>query len=193
MARATFNRAAFLSAATELQEDIVPSGPLGLGDIPIRELTAAQRLEAVEVAKVIGADGSEVALPDGSAKLDTAMYWAALIQMSVLDPGSCEWDGDTFVKGGAQLLTPEDIPDLAARGKEVLSVLAQRVINLSWLGRGDLFRSRQTADGEQPAAGADVAEPRNETDSEGSANGDNRAAVGARDVPDVGELAADGE
>jgi hypothetical protein len=189
----TFDRTRFLSAATELLEDVVPSGPLGLGDIPIRELTAAQRLEAVEVAKVIGADGEIVTLPDGSAKLDTAMYWAALIQMSVLDPNTCTWNGDTFVQGGALLLTPADIPELASKGREALQVLAQHIQNLSWLQKVHLFRSSKALDRGEPATGANASEPGNASKRKRGKNGNDGTPVGTGNVPDVGEPPADGE
>lgn len=126
---------------------------LGLGDIAIRELTAAQRLEAVEAAKVFDADGEEVTLTDGTAKLDAAKYWACIITMSVLDPASC-YDGETFTEGaGRLLLTPDDIFELAERGKEVVQPLAQRILNLSWMTKDAMFRLRPTADDREPAPG----------------------------------------
>ena len=175
---AKFDRKAFLSAATTLLEDVVPSGLLGLGDVPIRELTAAQRLEAVEVAKVYDADGEEITLPDGTTKLDTAKYWAALIQMSVLDPATC-YDGDTFVEGrGSLLLEPDDILELAERGREVLRVLAQHIMNTSWLTRADLFRGNHEAHDRQPAENQDDG-PRDQGDEpQGVGAGDDGTRVG---------------
>lgn len=177
-----FDRAAFLSATTTLLEDVIPgSRPgigrlLGLGDIPIRELTAAQRLEAVEVAKIFDAEGEEVTLPDGTAKLDTTKYWAALIQMSVLDPNTC-YDGDTFKEGqGSLLLEPDDILTLSEQGKEALQALAQQVMNLSWLTRNDLFRSNPQTDDRQPPAGAGA--DTTGTDTEGMEPGNDGAGVG---------------
>ena len=173
---AKFDRQAFLSAATTLLEDVVPSGPLGLGDIPIRELTAAQRLEAVEVAKLYDAEGEEITLPDGTVKIDSARYWASLVQMSVLDPATC-YEGETFVEGrGSLLLTPDDILDLAEQGKEALRNLAQHTMNLSWLTREHLFRSRAVAHDSEPTADASVGDAG--TDAQGVDAGDDGTVLG---------------
>ncbi len=175
-----FTKAQFLSAATTLLEDVVPSGPLGLGDVPIRELTAAQRLEAVEAAKLFDADGEEITLPDGTAKLDTARYWAALIVGSVLDPDSCYPEGDVFVEGrGVLLLTPDDIFELAERGKEVLRVLAQHIQNLSWLTREDMFRLRPTTDDSEPTPRSDDGDLASGVEPQGMDAGNDGAVLGA--------------
>jgi hypothetical protein len=181
----TFDRQRFLSAATELLEDIVPSGTLGLGDVPIRELTAAQNLEAIEVAKLLDGEGNEITLPDGTAKIDNALYWAALVQMSVLDPATC-YDGETFVPGkGTLLLSPEDIPALAGQGKEGLQRLVTHIRNLSWLTQDHLFRSRTQAHDRQSPTGAGAPTAGAGTPGEGAGDGGDGAAVGAGDVPDV--------
>lgn len=180
---ARFDRASFLTAATTLLEDIIPAErvtSLGLGDIPIRELTAAQRLEAVEVAKVYDADGEEITLPDGTIKLDNTRYWASIVQMSVLDPATCYTPEGVFQEGqGALLLTPDDIFTLAEQGKEALQPLAQRIMNLSWMTKADMFRFSEKADDRQPPAGK-IAIPNDEgTEPEGMGAGDDGAVLGA--------------
>lgn len=185
-----FTRASFLSAATTLLEDVIPEKnckPFGLGDIPIRELTAAQRLEAVEVAKVYDADGEEITLTDGTTKIDSARYWAAIITMSVLDPSTCYDEQGAFVEGvGSLLLTPDDIFDLSERGKEVLQALAQRIMSLSWLTRADMFRFSKTPDDPKPPEGAEPgaadtgAIPQGmEPSNDGAVLGDGDVGVGA--------------
>lgn len=153
---ARFDRASFLSAATKLQEDVIPEErvtSLGIGDIPIRELTAAQRLEAVEVAKVYDSEGEEVTLPDGTTKIDSVKYWAAIVQMSVLDPNTCYQDGAFQEGAGALLLSPDDIFTLAEQGKEVLRPLAERIMSLSWMTKDAMFRFSTEVDDRQPPAG----------------------------------------
>lgn len=163
----TFDRAAFLSAATTLLEDVVPGGALGLEHVPIRELTAAQRLEAVEVAKAYDAEGEEITLPDGSTRLDMAKYWAAIVQMSVLDPATC-YDGDTFLEGkGRTLLTPDDIFTLAEQGKEGVQDLAQYILRLSWMTRDAMFRHRPQVDDSQSTQGDGDSAPNGGTPPEG--------------------------
>lgn len=178
----SFNRQSFLSAATTILEDVIPADRvsiLGLGDIPIRELTAAQRLEAVEVAKLYDADGEEVTLPDGTTKIDLARYWATIITMSLLDPATC-YEGDAFTEGtGALLLTPDDIFDLAERGKEVLQPLAQRILNLSWMTRDAMFRFNPQTDDRQPAADASAGPSDEGVDPQGVDVGDDGTLLGA--------------
>jgi hypothetical protein len=178
---ARFTRASFLLAATTLMEDVIPAvniSVLGLGDVPIRELTAAQRLEAIEVAKVFDADGEEVALPDGTTKIDATKYWASLITMSLLDPNTC-YEGETFQEGRGQLLlTPDDIFDLAERGKEVLQPLAQRILNLSWMTKPALFRSGGETDNSESAQGAGDGAADTGDEPEGMEPGDDGAVLG---------------
>jgi hypothetical protein len=178
-----FNRATFLSAATTLLEDVIPEANvsiLGIGPIPIRELTAAQRLEAIEAAKMYDAEGDEVTLPDGTAKIDAVKYWASLITMSVLDPSTC-FDGDgTFQEGkGTLLLTPDDIFELAERGKEVVQPLAQRILNLSWMTRDAMFRLNPQTDDRESTAGAGDGAAGTGASPQGMDTGDDGISMGA--------------
>lgn len=177
----TFDRAVFLSAAASLLEDVIPAeriSTLGLGDVPIRELTAAQRLEAVEVAKIFNADGEEETLPDGTTKLNTAIYWAAVVQMSVLDPATC-FEGDVFQEGqGSLLLSPDDIFTLAEQGKEVLQSLAQYILQLSWMTKPALFRFSKKTDDQQPPTDEGAFPGDTGTDAQGMESSNDGAVLG---------------
>jgi hypothetical protein len=174
----TFDRAAFLSAATELLETMAPSGALGLGLVPIRELTAKQRLDAVELAKMRDGEGNVIEDAEGNAQIDNAMYTAALIQMSVLDPATCEWDGEQPVPGtGSLLLKPADVVVLASKGRESLQPLARQITTLSGISKEFLFRLREELDGKQRDAEASAGVDRRAADSGGAADSGDGADV----------------
>lgn len=176
---AAFDRAAFLSAATELLETMAPSGALGLGLVPIRELTAKQRLDAVELAKMRDGEGNVIEDAEGNAQIDNAMYTAALIQMSVLDPATCEWDGEQPVPGtGSLLLKPADVVTLATKGRESLQPLARQITVLSGISKEFLFRLREKLDGEQRDAETGAGADRLAADSGGATDGSDGAAMG---------------
>lgn len=176
---ATFDRAAFLNAATDLLETMAPSGALGLGLVPIRELTAKQRLDAVELAKQRDGEGNVIEDEEGNAQIDNAMYTAALIQMSVLDPATCEWDGEQPVPGtGSLLLKPADVVTLATKGRESLQPLARQITVLSGISKEFLFRLREKLDGEQRDAETGAGADRGPADSGGTTDGGDGAPVG---------------
>jgi hypothetical protein len=129
------DRSTFMQAATRLHELEVDSGPLGLGAVWIRELTARQRVDALEGAYLRDSDGAVLTTDMGYTRYDDTLYRAFLLQASVIDGA-----------GGAAILTLEDVPELAARGRECLRGLSDQVLNLSWLSKEDLFRSRSTPD-----------------------------------------------
>jgi hypothetical protein len=129
------DRQTFMAAALALHELEVDSGPLGLGMVWIRELTARQRVDALEGAYLRGDDGAILTTDQGYNRYDDTLYRAFLLQSSVLAG-----------EGGQPILTLEDVPDLAARGRECLRGLSDQVLTLSWLSKEDLFRSRQAPD-----------------------------------------------
>jgi hypothetical protein len=175
----TIDRAAFLSAATDLLETMAPSGALGLGLVPIRELTAKQRLDAVELAKIRDGDGNVIEDAEGNAQIDNAMYTAALIQMSVLDPATCQWDGEQPIPGtGTLLLKPADVVTLATKGRESLQPLARQITVLSGISKEFLFRLREELDSQQRDADAGDGTDRGSADSGGATDSNIGAAVG---------------
>ena len=138
------DRATFMQAAVSLHELEVESGPLGLGKVWIRELTARQRVDALEGAYLRDAEGAVLATDQGFNRYDDALYRAFLLQAALLDTA-----------GGDPILSLEDVAELAERGRDCLRTLSQEVLNLSWLSKEDLFRSRQETDNRQrdPQAG----------------------------------------
>lgn len=147
-ANGKLTRAAFLAAATKLHELDVASGALGLGTVWIRELTARQRLDALDASKVRDSAGEAILTPDGAAQYDDALYRAYLIQAALLDK-----------QGGQPILTLEDVPTLAERGRECLRGLSTEILNLSWLDEVSLFRGDRSADDRQRDTDASAGEP----------------------------------
>lgn len=129
------DRQTFMAAATRLHELEVESKALGLGKVWIRELTARQRVDALEGAYLRGDDGAVLTTDLGYSRYDDALYRAFLLQASLLSE-----------ENGTPILTLEDVPELAGRGRECLRALSEEVLNLSWLSKEDLFRIRQEAD-----------------------------------------------
>lgn len=136
-------RDAFLKAAVLLHEDQIDSGALGLGLVWARELTARQRMDILEAARTRDAEGNAIADADGTAQYDDAIYRAMAIQAGLLDG-----------PGGAPVLTLEDVPALAEKGRECLKPLAAGILNLSWMTEADLRRFRAPVDDRQPGQSA---------------------------------------
>lgn len=135
------DRQTFLQAATHLHELEADSGALGLGKVWIRELTARQRVDALEGAYLRGDDGQVMTTDQGFPRYDDALYRAFLLQASLLDKAE-----------GTQILTLEDVPTLAEKGRDCLRNLTTEILNLSWLSKEDLFRSREEIDDRERAA-----------------------------------------
>lgn len=133
-------REAFLKAATSLHEDQADSGALGLGLVWIRELTARQRLDIQEAAQERNAEGEVMGADEG-------LYRALIIQASLIDG-----------PGGDPVLTMDDVPRLAEKGRDCLRLLATAALNLSWLTEADLCRFRASVDGQQPDSDASTTE-----------------------------------
>lgn len=141
-------RAAFLKAATRLHELEVESGPLGLGKVWVRELTARQRLDALEASKQRDAAGNAITTVDGSMQYDDALYRAYLIQAALIEK-----------QGGKLVLTLDDVPTLADQGRECLRGLSTEITNLSWLSQDALFRGDRQTDDRQRDTEAGDGEP----------------------------------
>lgn len=146
------SREQFIAAATHLHELEVDSGPLGLGKVWIRELTARQRVDALEGAYLRDAGGAVLTTAEGFSRYDDALYKAFILQASLITGA-----------GGDLVLSLGDVPDLATRGRECLTRLTNEVLNLSWLSKEDLFPRHPEADDRQPDA------PHGDRDDDGGA------------------------
>jgi hypothetical protein len=151
------DRQQFLQAATRLHEYEVDSGPLDLGKVWIRELTAKQRIEAQEAARLRDSAGNVLTDDLGRPRTDEAIYRAFLIQSGVISG-----------PGGEHVLTIEDVPTLTDQGRDCLAKLAQDIMSLSWLGASDLFRGGEPADSGQPGTEGSEGTGDSPADSEGS-------------------------
>lgn len=127
------SREQFLGASTKLIEALADSEELGLGTVPIRELTGRQRLEALEVARKRDEQGNPL------SELDDALFRASVIVYGVLD-----------APGGKPLLEEADILTLAEQGRQVLQPLATKILNLSWVPQVHLSRSDLPTDTGKP-------------------------------------------
>jgi hypothetical protein len=143
------DRSTFMAAATRLHEFEVDSGALGIGNVWIRELTARQRLDALEGAYLRDTDGAVLTTSEGYNRYDDTLYRAFLLQSALIDG-----------PGGALILTLEDVPEIAQKGRECLQRITTDILNLSWLTKEDLFRRHTEADDRQrdtgKGAGADA-------------------------------------
>jgi hypothetical protein len=139
------DRATFMAAATRLHELEVESGALGLGHVWIRELTARQRVDALEGAYLRDTAGQILTTDQGYNRYDDALYRAFILQASLISGA-----------GGDLVLTIEDVSDLASKGRECLRGVTDQVLSLSWLTKEQLFRGDPQADDRQqdPSAGA---------------------------------------
>lgn len=190
----SFNRDTFLHAITERAEVVARSKLLGFS-VPIRELTVAQRLAAVDAAKVYDSAGAPIPEGDG-VKTDPSLYWAAIVVQGVLDPATAlDAAGNILPLAGTPLLTPLDIPTLAEEGREALQQLAQEIINLSWLTKDAIFLLYPKIDTSKPDTGAragdggrdvgDDVQPRTSPSSDGGVVGDGVEQGIGDDIPAV--------
>ncbi len=130
-------RQAFLAAATHLHESTADGSVFGLASIPIRELTARARLDILEAVKQRDGAGNVLEI-DGIAQIDNALWQAMVIQAGVID-----------APGGDLILTLDDVPELAEKGRDSLRLLAGDIAKLSYLSEADLKSSRTAPDDEQ--------------------------------------------
>lgn len=126
-------RAALVAALTDLREQDHTSKLLG-GTVRIRELSARQLVDARTTAR-----------GDGGA-FDTPMWYAMVVAQGVIDG-----------PGGAPILTPADVAQLAEGRESALAELAGAIATLSEARPGDLKSGGAPADGAGDGAAGDGA------------------------------------
>ena len=178
-------------ALTHLHEQILDA-PFALllfgGAVLIREISARARLAAQEAANAESADNP-----------DQVLYWAMLIQQSVVDPQSGQpyADGRTGPDGQplidprtrTPLFTVDETLEIASGREVAVRELINRITDLSALGQSAMFSGGAPPDGGERDARTGTPQPGDTVDEpagDGPGNVDERDTLADQPVEGVG-------